>query len=190
MNNHSFNYIVKYPFYSPDRLHQALIIILDNKGRIVLAEKKGYYPDGIYRFFGGRVDNGENPRLAAIREIKEELNIDIHNSDLKDVMHIESNMEIAGTVQTLITDIYFYEIGIMDFEVGDDVSGYTSVTLDEFEKLITRMSDLQGEYSGQTKGKSVNFYWNDWGQVNSKIHQLAYDYIVNRNESSSDNTNI
>lgn len=48
------------------------------KGRnAVLASLRADYP--VWEFAGGKVDAGETPREAAVREIKEELGLDIHN---------------------------------------------------------------------------------------------------------------
>ena len=58
----------------------AAIICHDGK---ILATQRGYgdYKDG-WEFPGGKVEAGENPRHAIVREIQEELNVTVEPGDL------------------------------------------------------------------------------------------------------------
>ena len=55
------------------------IALINNENEILLSkrpEKK--HLSGFWEFPGGKVEEGETPEKALIREVKEELNIDIH----------------------------------------------------------------------------------------------------------------
>ena len=65
----------------------AAIIIKDNK---IFATQRGYgaYKDG-WEFPGGKIEPGETPQEALIREIKEELDADIIVGELFDVIEYD-----------------------------------------------------------------------------------------------------
>ena len=53
-------------------------IIEDNKGRILLAQRPEGKPlAGHWEFPGGKIEEGEKPDEALVRELKEELNIEV-----------------------------------------------------------------------------------------------------------------
>lgn len=54
------------------------VALIDADGRVLLAERpKGKAMAGLWEFPGGKVSPGESPEQALIREIKEELDIDV-----------------------------------------------------------------------------------------------------------------
>ena len=61
------------PFYT------GVAIINKDRNKILLAKRR---EDGIWTNPGGHPEKGESPRQAAIREVKEETNIDITINDL------------------------------------------------------------------------------------------------------------
>ncbi len=57
--------------------------LVDADGRVLLARRpKGRHMEGMWEFPGGKVNPGEVPEIALIRELKEELGIDIAESCL------------------------------------------------------------------------------------------------------------
>lgn len=56
----------------------AAIALIDIEGRVLIAERpEGKSMAGLWEFPGGKVEEGEIPEAALIRECKEELGIDI-----------------------------------------------------------------------------------------------------------------
>ena len=56
------------------------VILLTEDHRFLIARKKPGKPlSGYWEFPGGKVEPGETPESALVREIKEELNVDIYN---------------------------------------------------------------------------------------------------------------
>jgi 8-oxo-dGTP diphosphatase len=61
----------------------AAVALIDTDGRVLLAERPaGKHLAGLWEFPGGKVQPGETPEAALIRELAEELGIDVHESCL------------------------------------------------------------------------------------------------------------
>ncbi len=61
----------------------AAAALVDVDGRILLAQRpEGKSMAGLWEFPGGKVDPGETPEQALVRELKEELDIDTRSSCL------------------------------------------------------------------------------------------------------------
>jgi len=58
----------------------ASIALIDANDQILIAKRPNKkHLSGFWEFPGGKVEKGESPEYALIREVKEELNIDINN---------------------------------------------------------------------------------------------------------------
>jgi 8-oxo-dGTP diphosphatase len=61
----------------------SAVALIDPEGRVLLAQRpEGKSLAGLWEFPGGKVDPGETPEIALIRELKEELGIDTFASCL------------------------------------------------------------------------------------------------------------
>jgi 8-oxo-dGTP diphosphatase len=61
----------------------AACVLIDDQGRILIARRpRGRPLAGLWEFPGGKVEAGETPEHALIRELGEELGVDIAASDL------------------------------------------------------------------------------------------------------------
>ena len=68
---------------APPLVLVAAVVLVDTDGRVLLAQRPaGKHLAGLWEFPGGKVQAGETPEAALIRELDEELGIDVHASCL------------------------------------------------------------------------------------------------------------
>ncbi|WP_342345627.1 8-oxo-dGTP diphosphatase MutT [Falsirhodobacter halotolerans] len=61
----------------------AAVALVDDRGRILLAQRpEGKSMAGLWEFPGGKVEEGETPEAALVRELAEELGIEVSAADL------------------------------------------------------------------------------------------------------------
>ena len=61
----------------------AAVALVDTDGRVLIARRpEGKSMAGLWEFPGGKVEPGESPETALIRELAEELGIEVHESCL------------------------------------------------------------------------------------------------------------
>ena len=73
-------------------LFVASIALIDANDQILIAKRPDKkHLSGFWEFPGGKVEKGESPEYALIREVKEELNIDINNKCIAPLTFSEFN---------------------------------------------------------------------------------------------------
>ena len=62
----------------------ALFVLYNKEGKILMQHRTDDAPrfPGLWGFFGGGIEQGESPKQALLREIKEELNLVVSNPQL------------------------------------------------------------------------------------------------------------
>lgn len=64
-------------------IHVSAVALVDADGRVLLAQRpNGKFQSGLWEFPGGKIEIGETPEQALIRELQEELAIDTTGSCL------------------------------------------------------------------------------------------------------------
>ena len=84
----------------PTWMPVAAVALRDGEGRILLQQRPAHkHHGGLWEFPGGKVEPGETPRLAAVRELAEELGIACDPASLSPVTFAE---EAEGRTIVLI----------------------------------------------------------------------------------------
>ena len=110
--------------------------ILENeKGKILLVKRKADPKKGYWDLPGGFVDFNENAEESTIREIREELDVEI--SDLAYFCSEYDSYLYDGANYPTIGLIFTGKIGDQKIKISDDVSGYKFFKKEElpFEKI-------------------------------------------------------
>jgi 8-oxo-dGTP diphosphatase len=91
----------------------AAVALIDPDGRVLLAERPaGKHLAGMWEFPGGKVQPGETPEAALIRELDEELGISVHESCLApftfashayDAFHLVMPLYVCRKWQGIVT---------------------------------------------------------------------------------------
>ena len=58
------------------------VVVVEHEGKLLLGRRNIDPGKGLWSFFSGYMERGEKVELAAIREVKEETNLDIHLGNL------------------------------------------------------------------------------------------------------------
>ena len=124
--------------------HRAVYaFIIDDKGNILLqkrSENKKLWPNMWDVTVGGHVDTGEFGRQALIREVKEELGIEIKDDDVKYLIGSTSINEQGDIINKHYNECYLItkNIDISDIKIQkEEVSEVRYFSKDELLKRIS-----------------------------------------------------
>lgn len=81
---------------SPNFYAAVYAIIRNEKGDILFSQRKNTgFMDSKYQLPAGHMDGNESMKTAMARELKEEINIDVQEKDMK-VVHISHRISLGG----------------------------------------------------------------------------------------------
>ena len=117
--------------FGPDEHIAVAIIYIENSKGEFLIQKTSKEKGGIFSSTGGHIDHGETPRKTIIREVKEEIGLDISNENIIDLGHICVDFPVR---------FIFYlkkDININDLVLKkDEVESMHYLSKDELKKVI------------------------------------------------------
>lgn len=151
----------------------ALIFCKDNKGKYILGTEHGFYPEGIARMIGGGIDKDERPIDGAIREIKEEIGIEVSPKELIELVQFDITGSYKSKRYKHSIYVYFLNSDKDDYVAGDDVSEIIKFTEEEYRGLIKRFFELKPE--DIYVKDDYTFSWRDYGNVYGYVHQVTLD---------------
>ena len=145
------------------RKETVLILCQDEFGRFLLGAKPYLYPEGIARMLGGGVDENEDIKIAAQREIKEELNYSVKLDEIKPLCDVITRAESPTEKYEMTSHVFYINVDSKKVSPGDDVKNILYLNEKEYiemaNKLLTLSPDLI--YNGQ-EGR---YSWADFGKV-------------------------
>lgn len=163
------------------RRAHVLILVFNDKGSFILGKKKGFYPEHIARMLGGGLETGEEPLIAAQREIKEELGVETPLDSFLPLCTVSTQAKTSEGDMQMQTWIYLLQLfDSKEIKPGDDVSGIQTFTQEEYKNLVASMKNLSGDFVTER----FSFSWADWGKIYAPIHEHAIEKF---NALSKDN---
>lgn len=164
------NVNVEKPFGNLFRKECVLLAVFDHENKLLLGEKPLFYPPTITRLLGGGVGEDENPRHAAIRELVEELNVEITENDLEELASFAIHAaDSEGASYSNTTYLYSVHIGNQEYSAGDDVKSIGRFGQDDLRMLVKNYEGLSKAL--WYKGVEGEFSWYDYAQVYGPIHK-------------------
>lgn len=158
------------------RKRSVLLVVENNKQEILLGSKPTFYPPNVSRLIGGGVDEGEDVKDAAVREIYEELQIHISTDELEDLKKfIISATDESGKVFETEIFVYYVNIGDRQYSPGDDIASVVKVSRSGLHELAMTYRQFPG--SMKYVGIEGEFRWHDYGKIYSVIHEEAARYL-------------
>lgn len=122
--------------------HRAISILIMNSDEEILFQKrsaiKKVYPNLWSMFLKGHIRSGENKEEASVREIKEEIGIDVLPSELEYLYTIRDEKTVDDGVERILFDTFLLvkDIALADIKLNDEVSNVQFVTKDDAVSLI------------------------------------------------------
>lgn len=125
----------------------AAAALVDAEGRVLIARRPAGKPmAGLWEFPGGKVMNGETPEEALIRELKEELSIDVKESCLAPIGFASHRYEPFHLLMPLYVCRRWE--GVLAPQEGQEVAWVRPIRLGDYEMppadrpLVAQLRDL------------------------------------------------
>lgn len=119
--------------------YKSIVLFVDNN-TVFLQDRKGHrYPE--IGLFGGGLEAGETPIIAAIREVKEELNLNLKSTDL----HIFSIKDycILNNIYKVFFFICYKNLLEVENIVVSEGAGILPFTIQEAVESVTLPEDKE-----------------------------------------------
>ncbi|MEI6054019.1 MAG: NUDIX hydrolase [Candidatus Saccharibacteria bacterium] len=166
----NLKYDVIQPFGNLFRKKCVLVAVENDKGQILVGPKSYMYPPTIDRLLGGGVDDGEDLKSAAVREMYEELNIVIKESDLIPLTSFVSDVtDEEGHSYHNETYVYYVNIGDRPYKASDDISSVVALTKEGLSQLGDRYNSLPKHL--WYKGEEGAYSWADYAKLYGPVHK-------------------
>lgn len=159
--------IVRGDKLSNDEHILVAVIFIKNKDNKYLIQKTSLEKGGLYSTTGGHVLYNEDSKTSIIREVKEELGIDIANDDIKYIGSILFGVPF-GDIYYLEKDIDIDNVKLQKEEVSY-VSYMTKEEIDDLIKKekITKSHGLMFKYLCEKMNKKITYVTGNWAKIDS-----------------------
>ncbi|UOO90650.1 NUDIX domain-containing protein [Vitreoscilla massiliensis] len=96
---------------------------------------------------GGKIDAGETAEQALLREINEELSLNLDTTRLRHYTHISAPAYGEYPAITMEQDCFVYDLGCDTFQAQAEIGAARYFTWDEFQQLDTQVAGVIQVYA-------------------------------------------
>jgi len=126
---------------TPTILYLASALITDQDNRLLTVRKK---TSTYYMMAGGKIEKGETPEQALVRELKEELNLTVNTNEL--TLLGTHSTEAVNEKNTIVkAHIYHIIINHQTLEVASEIAEAKWLTRETYKE--TKLAHLLEEFS-------------------------------------------
>ncbi|MCB9555522.1 MAG: NUDIX hydrolase [Deltaproteobacteria bacterium] len=150
-----------------DRSSEAAMLISRSAGWVLLQAKTNY-PPGVFRVPTGTVEDWEDSRTTAIRELHEEANLKTQSSRLLARLHYEA----AGQRWEFYSDLFLISRPIGSLKPNDQsegISGWREAQVSDLADVATDLCGLEGP-------------WKAWGTFRAAVALLSHRLLAKQDE--------
>ncbi|MDP3875098.1 MAG: NUDIX domain-containing protein [bacterium] len=166
--------VINNPIGNLYRKRHVLVLIVDKDSNFILGKKRGFYPDHVARMLGGGIEEDEDSKIAAKREIMEEILVDIPIESFKELCSVITQAITSEGEMEMQTWIYSVQLpDFADIKPSDDITGIQMFNQKQYENLVKDMLALSGEFVTD----KFSFLWSDWGKIYGPIHKYALEHF-------------
>ena len=139
-----------------------VVMVIRRPGGKVLLSTKEFYPPGVFRLPTGKMNPGEDPESALIREVHEETGFRARGARLLDVIRCTARNQ----AEAVDFNSYIYILGEIDGEPksldpDEQITEFREVEPCELKQIATQLRELPDD-------------WRDWGQFRAIAHEFVY----------------
>jgi 8-oxo-dGTP diphosphatase len=97
----------------------VVVVVVQHEGKLLLGRRNMEPGKGLWSFFGGYVDRGEKVEEAAMREVKEETNLDVQLEGLIGIYSERGNTHVLVVYQASVIDYQTSTMAMQHEEVSE-----------------------------------------------------------------------
>ncbi|MDP4268020.1 MAG: NUDIX hydrolase [Bacteroidota bacterium] len=147
-----------------DRCGEVVFAVIRPNGKIISVTCPEY-PKGIFRIPTGGIRHGEDIIKALLREIKEELGLNVDIISFPGVLKINFEYESDNVLFYSYIFILREKSGkLLDDATDDEVSEVREVDVEGLEQIVKDLGRISGK-------------WGDWGKFRSLTSNAVLEYI-------------
>ena len=99
---------------------------------------------------GGHIDAGETPDTAVLREMREEIGLNLKREELEYLGYMRDDYSIGSFMDCEFAHVYLYRASTPEFHPGPEVTRMIWVTASEYQKKLANIPHHRMDAAGRS----------------------------------------